>query len=394
MTSQNIAIISKRFWPLGGETEFVAANLAVTLAEKEATTVQVLSSRLFAQWPASFRFRNCQVHRLDSKSSPFPIRRTFEKSCLRFVREHRSSLTGLILTQYGWPDARFVQQVNSLGIKSVIRMGHEIIRINQQEPNQKSPLQLRSAVTSETNCRLVGSDDQVVEFLSGHSISSQCVPDGIPDSKPAGSGDRLATGDSMSPANLLEAKQIARQGLTRSHPLLRIRPRQKLAVILGPLESGRQIEFWLNCWARLPSDFRDSMLWIIGEGQYIHQLWEMIIDLDIEHQVVLGGVFDELGDIFSSADTLLLSDPSQAFSPLTLQAHSHGLPVLAVDSNDCSSQHVSCVPDSMDNAIEQLVRVFKGQTDLSGPVKSARHQVAEFNNMGACAQKYLDLIAN
>ena len=378
MSNLRVAVVTRRFWPLAGETEYVAANLAGEI-HANGMQVEILTGRPLPGWPSSFIYRGCQVHRLPRRFSTLGFRQSFERLVKRYLRSASPKIDSAIFLQDGVPPFDLIEHTLQSGIRVICRMDPTLI--DYSGDNLEA---LAGPGLSE--CEWIVTTNSMKTHFQKFSAAVSLIPDGIPEV------------ENEWYAPVLDHKTRARQNLNRSHPLLRIRPQDRLAVIAGPVDAKQHIERFVAAWPLVLKSLADAKLWIIGEGSYQQQLWEQITDRNLDDHIVLGGVFDDLTDVFDAADLLLLGDPRRIESPYVLQAQSRGLVVLT--SFGLQNQEE---PDDLQGVLiadsknrrelsQVIVDFFRPKTDEESNRESARQKIAKFHKMSDCTQRYLQLL--
>lgn len=389
MTGRRVVVVSRRFWPLMGEAEFVAANLAEEI-QRQDNEVRVVTSRVIPQWPSTFKFRSFPVYRLPTRFPTFRARRLFERSCIKFIRESAADLDAAIFVQSGFPDIELLSQLGKLDIKCIVRLDGELVA-DAALKDDWSTFQAKSRqLIDEQKLVLVAPTEDLQFQLQKSGIDSSWIRDGIPDSD----ANTLASS---------EQKSRARIGLSQSHPLLRIRESQKLAVVAGPIIADQFLDRWIASWSYVTKSVPNAMIWIIGEGNIEQQLWTQIVELELENHVILGGTFDDLTDVFHAADLFLLANPRRKDAPFVLQAQSNHLPVLSEtghfsDDPSLYSPGNEFIETRSNNSVELAENICKLFTDGNSnevskkTIESARNRIRNFHNIDTMVSDYLKLI--
>jgi glycosyltransferase involved in cell wall biosynthesis len=292
-----LAIVTRRFWPFAGSTEFAVGDLASTL-KGAGHDVHVFTVRWEKNWPSEFQYLELPVRRINRPAGPW--------GSFRYLRSLTRELTqlnpdGIIVFGLGdeaWTIARsFTDKIPFL-----IRIDNHLLADSGSQPNftrrQISALNAASNVLVES--------DWTADRIHGHpavkSLPLMVVPDGIiidPDHQrtPAGGGS-------------------SRVAISDAHPILMIEPGQPLVVCGSPLGGDEGLIDLVNAWPRVIDRFPDARLWILGDGKKGHQIWGRVVDQNLVNSVIMPGGFDNLNDVFQAADVCvhpLRSDESCSF---------------------------------------------------------------------------------
>jgi len=396
MSQLQLALVTRRYWPLMAETEFTVANLSEELALR-GHAVSILSSRTLPSWPARFRMRGCDVFRLPSRFSAFRSSKQFEKAVVQYAKSHAATLDGLLLFTDNLPSLAILQGVTATQLPVVAHLPMEPTDA-RKEWWQRWLREIPTRLAQPDRVIWATSQLDAITRLGAAFPQVHWIPNGVR----VGGAGQACPEEFGGPVRLDPAAprrrriSLARDFLSKSHPMLRVRPEDHLFVYAGRIDPAQGIENWIRAWPHVLKLDRTAKLWLIGEGKHQQQIWEQIIELDIEDSVVVGSVFDDLSDIYAAADLFLLGNPNGLESPFVLEAMNQQLPVVRLcDSPVATAERpISVEIDCSEPAqvARQLVEIA-GQTDLLDEIcKSARTKITKFNNIQDCADRYLDLI--
>ena len=300
--SLKIAIVSRRFWPFSGTTEFAVSDLALAI-KKAGHEVEILTVRWEKSWPSYFDYQEIPIRRVSrSASAPW--------SSFRYLRNlqrqiHEVNPDGIIVFGIGeetWSISK------SFGSRTpfVIRLDNHAFGVRPGRPNLSSR-QIGSLKNAE---RIIAESDWTSERLKDHPGLEQAQVEVVPDPIALDCVDENLSG--KTPAS----KATARNSISDAHPVLMIEPTQPLVICGSPMNGDVGLIDLVNAWPRVLKQYPKARLWIVGEGVKSRMVWEKIVELNLVHTVIMPGSFDELEDVFHAADLYvhpLRSDQSCSF---------------------------------------------------------------------------------
>ncbi len=386
------AFVTRRFWPLMNEPEYAAADLAEAL-QLQGHEVTVFSSRLFPAWPSSFSFRNCTVLRLPEKFPAFRTKQPFERALIKLLRNRQHQFDALVFFQPGTPPWELIEQAAWLGHRCIIRL--DPAEIESIETCQEAFSDIMDSVDKKfgpDHCRLVTGSYLLAKGLNQLGMPGGWLPNGVREVS-----NRLSQ-PSLMDVSIPEQKQLAKESLAKSHPLLRIKPKEKLVVFAGPMTTGQRLDRWIRCWSKLDI-VPIPKLWMIGDGNYQQQLWDLAIELGVENHVIFGTIFDDLSCIFQAADAFLLSDPLRIDSPFSLLAQSLRVPIIASFDepiqDDVPQELLEGIlvhqhdPSSLSDFVAEILNDPLASQEY---LKMGGHKFANLHTMSECTRRLVELV--
>lgn len=279
-----VVIISRRFWPYAGSTEFEIADLAAAI-QRAGHQVEIVTARWEKNWPANFEFRELSVRRINGPPTSAWGTFRYLRNLIRYLKECQAD--GIIVFGLGdeaWSIAR------SFGGKKPF-----LIRIDNQF------LGFRAGPAHLTHRQLAAfqAADQVIvesDWTAERLKSNSAVPQ-----------ERL----SIVPVGMTIARDqrrsLAKQGSARvaisdAHPMLMIESTQPLVVCGSPINGDQGMIDLVDAWPAVLNCFPNARLWIIGEGKQAQRVWSQIQDNHLVNSIIMPGSFDHLGVVFSAAD--------------------------------------------------------------------------------------------
>jgi glycosyltransferase involved in cell wall biosynthesis len=279
-----IAIISRRFWPFSGSTEFAVSDLASAI-RRTGHHVEIVTVRWEKSWPQNFQFREFPVRRINRPLSGAWGSFRYLRNLIRYLNEIQPD--GIIVFGLGeesWTIAK------SFGSKTplVIRIDNHVLGCRDGKAN----LNQRQITALNAANQVIVESQWTAERLRLNPAVKQArievVTDGI-------------TIDHQ------HQRSIARQGAARvaisdAHPMLMIESTQPLVVCGSPMNGDPGMIDLVNAWPAIQQRFANAKLWIFGEGSQSRQVWDQIEENHLIDSVVMPGSFDHLSVVFAAAD--------------------------------------------------------------------------------------------
>tara|TARA_B100001123_G_scaffold219596_1_gene247804 strand:+ start:3210 stop:4382 length:1173 start_codon:yes stop_codon:yes gene_type:complete len=112
---------------------------------------------------------------------------------------------------------------------------------------------------------------------------------------------------------------------------LGITDRQHLVLYVGRLRRVKGLDQGLCSFALALNDHPAAHLAIAGEGEQLKSLEALVTKLNISDNVTFLGIRDDLPDIFSACDSLLMPSRNEGLPRVAIEAMAAGKPVIATD---------------------------------------------------------------
>jgi glycosyltransferase involved in cell wall biosynthesis len=154
----------------------------------------------------------------------------------------------------------------------------------------------------------------------------------------------------------------------------------------------------IHAWQKIAERRPNARLWLVGEGPQRDDLYDLMVDLGLHHQVFLPGAFDDVGEILTAADLFVLPSYEEGMSLALLEAMAAGVPVIATDipGNQLLVRHEengllvpTRDPAALRGAIERLLEDRSLGATLA---QHARRGVEDGYSLERMAEAHLDLI--
>ncbi|MFV1967371.1 MAG: glycosyltransferase family 4 protein [Pirellulaceae bacterium] len=343
MSAMRLVIITPRYWPLVGETERWVAHLVQAIRTR-VEQVTVLTARWDTTWPREVVYQETRVVRLPHAPRSGWHWYRYARSVGRWLREHASEMD-LAYTANLRHDA--TAAVGALKKRQVA----VVVRAEAGDDRWLETVRRRGRLK-----RLISMADAMIaptRSLEAELLTTGCgrfqvrhIPVGVP---------RL---DSRTAATRFEA----RAALAKANHDLRIAEYAPLAVAIGRLGKGRNLNRLVDAWGSIAARWPAARLWFLGDGPLREPLYERIRDAGWHHQVFLPGTFDELAEVFMAADVFVAPEPTHEGATIQIEAMSAGIPVIAADTPDNR--------DIMEHGVHGLLVAPGNRTALSAALET------------------------
>ncbi|HEV3020812.1 MAG TPA: glycosyltransferase family 4 protein [Pirellulales bacterium] len=313
MTLPRVVLVTRRFWPLVGGAEIMAARLAGALHAKGASTT-ILSARWQAEWPAEIDRHGVRVIRL-----PNPARRVwgtwrYMQAVGHWLRKHRSTF-----------DVAYVSMLKHDAYAAITASRGSF------------PVVVRAE-----GAGLTGDCHWQLEATCGLRIKRRCQrADVLVAPSPAIERELIAAGYSRRRIHYIPNGVVmpeprdaanraeARADLAEADPSLAIGRAAPLAVYTGRLHVMKGLDDLIKAWPQVLKELPGARLWLVGDGPHRGELQDLIGRLGLWGFVYLAGSFDDVEEFLRAADLFVLPSLEEGMSLAALEAMAMGLPVIA-----------------------------------------------------------------
>jgi glycosyltransferase involved in cell wall biosynthesis len=104
---------------------------------------------------------------------------------------------------------------------------------------------------------------------------------------------------------------------------------QHLILFIGRLRRVKGVELGINAFAKALKEHPGAHLALAGEGDQLEFLNSLVADLGISNSVTFLGVRNDLPDLFSAADSVLMPSLNEGFPRTAIEAMAAGKPIIA-----------------------------------------------------------------
>ncbi|HVX15320.1 MAG TPA: glycosyltransferase family 4 protein [Pirellulales bacterium] len=314
MSLPRVVLVTRRFWPLVGGAELLAARLASGLQARGASTT-ILTARWQCDWPAEIEHHGVRVVRLANPRTRVWGTWRYMQALARWLRQHRSQF-----------DLVYVSMLKHDAYAALSTARHE-----------RTPVVLRAEGAGltgdchwqlEANCglRIKRRCQRAEAFVApSPAIERELIVSGYS----RGRIHYLPNGVAVPEARDAAGRSQARADLAEADPSLAIGQSAPLAVYTGRLHAMKGLDFLVRAWPRVLERFPDARLWLVGDGPHRAELNDLVGQLGLWGFVHLPGPFDDVEDFLRAADLFVLPSLEEGMSLALLEAMAMGLPVVA-----------------------------------------------------------------
>ncbi|MGH7194487.1 MAG: glycosyltransferase, partial [Candidatus Saccharimonadales bacterium] len=305
MTLPRLVLITRRFWPLVGGAEMVAARLAAGLQARGAATT-ILTARWHREWPAEIEHHGVRVVRLNNPRLRGWGTWRYMQAVARWLKEHRASF-----------DLVYVSMLK-----------HDAYAAVTAGRRERFPVVLRAE-----GAGLTGDCYWQLEANCGLRIKRRCFQgEAFVAPSPAIERELIAAGYARERIHYLpngvpmpddgdeNTRASARADLAAAEPSLAHDTAAPLVVYAGRLHEMKGLEYLLRAWPDVQQRVGQPRLWIVGDGPDRWRLIGLIETMGLSTSVRLVGPFDDVEDFLRAADVFVLPSLEEGMSLALLEA--------------------------------------------------------------------------
>lgn len=377
-----IAIVTRRFWPLVGGIETLAASLA-TEWRRLGCDVRIVTAQSDSHW--NTEFFHCEI----------PVERVPKPPQIGWgMFRYMLALGRWLRRKQGEFDLIYVMGLQQEAYVSLEALSQTkipvVLRAHRAGPRGDVAWQERASFGSRIRRRCISAPAIVypttlvkdeLQQAGFDSDRLHQIPNGTP---------TVAMRDR---ASMLNARGL----LASSNADLAVDPDAPLAVYVGRLDSDGGLENMLRAWRPIVEESPNARLWLIGEGPARDDLYDVISDCDLRYRVHMPGTIDEPHDVFLAADLFLFPSQQSTQSLAILEAMMAGVPVVAADvpmnreavMKDSSGWLVA--PRSEKAWTQAMHEALYSQDLRAQYIANAREQILESHSIEMVAEEHLRL---
>lgn len=364
MSRSGVLLVTRRYWPLPGGWEKVWSRLLDELARRGHHTT-VLTPQWQADWPDETLHGAVRIVRL-----PPPQRGR-------------------------WGEIRYLSQLT----KEVVRLRSEFdvlltagLRGDAYAMVGAGRKHRFPVVLVAEQPGLRGDCHWQLEAACGSRIKKRCYQaQSYPAATPLIERELIAAGYARSrirpiplgvpPAEVpsAAARREARRALAQADPALALGDDEPLVVCIGRLRLGKGLDTLLAAWRQTAQVIPRATLWLVGEGPDADYLRERIVEFDLTTRVRLTGAFDDVDDVYRSADVAVFPALEDGPAVGLLEAASYGLPIVASD--------VVTHRERLDDQVEALVYPRRDAEALATSLGTLLRDRATAERLGEAARR-------
>jgi glycosyltransferase involved in cell wall biosynthesis len=381
LTLPRVVLVTRRFWPLVGGAEIMAARLAGALHARGAATT-ILTARWQAEWPAEIDHHGVRVIRLPNPATRVWGTWRYMQAVGRWLRAHRSAF-----------DLAYVSMLKHDAYAAVTASGRSfpvVIRAEGAGLTGDCHWQLEATCGLKIKRRCQRADALVAPspaierelIVAGYSRGRiRYIPNGVVMPEPRDAANRAE----------------ARADLAEADPSLAIGNDSPLAVYTGRLHAMKGLDDLIRAWPRVLKELPGARLWLVGDGPHRTELNDLIGRLGLWGFVYLAGSFDDVEEFLRAADLFALPSLEEGMSLSALEAMAMGLPVIAsaIPANEVIvADGVTgrlTPPGDADRLAALIVELFQDRRQAERLGAAARRQVSEKYSLERMVESHLEL---
>ena len=300
-----IAIVSRRFWPYSGTTEFAAADLASQI-KRLGHAVEILTVRWEKNWPLYFDYDEIPIRRINrSPSHPWRSFRYLRSLTRELNQLEPDGIIVFGLDEEAWAISRAFSGKTPFVIRIDNHFPGAKNEVSELTPRQLFAVNSAQRVLTDS----LWTQQRVSEYPGVTNPHIKVVHEGI-----------LLDKIKERQHSLQSDSRIA---ISDAHPVLMIGNGQPLVICGAPLDGDSGLFDLIDAWTRVITQFPKSKLWILGDGPKSRDVWTKILEKHLVQSVIMPGSFDDTHEIFQAADLYvhpLKSDESCGFLARALAA--------------------------------------------------------------------------
>jgi glycosyltransferase involved in cell wall biosynthesis len=208
----------------------------------------------------------------------------------------------------------------------------------------------------------------------------------------------VPSGVTLPPPRDADQQFTARLAISDANMSLEMIADARLVVYTGRLHEQKGLPDLVRAWEKIAKRWPNARLWLVGEGPQRDDLYDLMVDLGLHHQVFLPGAFDDITEVLAAADLFVLPSYEVGTSLALLEAMAAGVPVIASDipGHRRLVQHEITgllvpphAPAALSAAIERLIEQRELAADLA---LNARLLVEAEYLLERMAQRHVEVI--
>ncbi len=314
--SPRVALVTRRLWPLAGETERDVLQLAAAL-QQEGVQPTLITPRWQKNWAERTTLQGIPAVRLPWPATPGWGMLRFLYSLSRYLRQHRHEFDGVIVQ--GLRAEAYATIASLANGPPVILRASEAGAYSDVAWQRTTRFGGRIAAKCQTAAAIIAASQFVADELLAANYRSTQIRVLSP-----------AILSEYQPRNE-ETRESARKALAAVNHDLHVVGGAPVALCISSLQRDRGLETAIRAWIPIQQRWPHARLWIIGDGPERENLFRQICDWDLRYRVVIPGAFDHWEELLQATDVLIAPAPEPSRSTVVREALASGLAVIASD---------------------------------------------------------------
>jgi len=358
------------------------AELATGLRRRGAEPT-ILTARWDPDWPARAHYHGIPVVRL---SNPWGLGwGTFRYiiALSRWIRRHRAQIDLVCVSRLRFDAYAATRAVRHTAIPIVLR-AEDAGTYGDCHWHEKSRFGKRFWRRCQAADAVIAPDAGVERELleAGYAPNRVCqIPNGVATAVLGDGGKRFE----------------ARQALADVNADLAVAVDAPVAVHIGRLRKGKGLLNLIRAWRPVVYRWPTARLWLVGDGPFRDALYRRIVDLDLQHCVLMPGTFDEVDEVLKAANVFVCPGDEPGLPQALLEAVAAGVPVIAAESPDLRQHpgiagvHAQLVPPQNVGALGDAMIHVLDQPPSRETLKAACKQILQQHSVTRMVKKHWQL---
>jgi glycosyltransferase involved in cell wall biosynthesis len=306
MKTRELLILTRRLWPHCGLTEQSLLDLAENLRQAgHAVTLATIQAS--KEWSDRISLNGMNLVRFSRPVfGPWSSLRYARSLGRCFASSHFDGIIASGVGEIAAAATRFANKGTAV-----------LIYVDESYEGVTGNLHRRHVETCQAADAVVANSDPVARRLR--------AVDGMPEIQVIEPGIRPAA------FPLDDARLQIRAAFSKAHGVLRIDPNQRLVVTASRMNDDSQLHDLITAWSMVARQFPSARLWLLGDGNQSHRVWQRILELDMANQILMPGFFDDWNDIWLAADLYVHVGGATQTGDGLVRALIGGLPAVSVD---------------------------------------------------------------
>ena len=380
MSSLRVALVVRKFWPIVDGTQRLVSNLAHGL-QRLGHAPTILTAQWEKHWPREFIYRDVQVIRFPNWMQTGWGTLRYMSTLSRWLRGNSKQFDAVYVTGLKY---------DAYTVVGMLRKGPIPVTLSAVETGPDGDCawheQARFGWRIRRRCQLA---DAMVTLSDAASVELQNA--GFARDKIV----RIDKGVRTMLAQDAARRTAARKSLGKTHDILSLKDDTPLAIYIGPFNKSMGLMPLMEAWHKVVGRLPNAKLWMMGDGPFGLPLWERVGELDLMHNIIFPGTFDDVTDVLQAADLFVQPGPHNHLATAVLEAMACGTPVLSARSPESLDLLGSRTPMldqvNSETLAEALLRVLQNEDRYVQTAELLRPIVAERFSLEQMVRQHVEL---
>lgn len=381
---QRLLVVTRRFWPLCDESSHRLLNWASRL-QSHGVEVTVLTSRWHASWPAESDCRELKLVRLLPGPKSSWTETLFLRNVATWITRHRNRFDAIYVDE----SQALLHQIGLRNVRDQIPVIARYAGITQTLSNG---LQTLSIITHAVDaCRKA--DWVIAPHAMAHR---QLQSSGIPADRIA----RIPDVDVVTSHREPEHRRKAALSLRQVNQDMAIPVDLKILLYIGMIDEEARLEPLIRAAISQLDRQRNFRLWVVGEGESLRSLYELVKDATYHNDILFQSPFDNCDELFQVADAVVCPSVRSGNEFVLPSAIAKGIPIIALDASPYRSVmpsllHSQLLNDATQKCFEEAIDSWLENTPLwNQRAEAARRDWVASNFVENATHSWMGLLQN